>query len=99
MLWPRTIEGLENLPHESDYVFECMSHFMAAPTANAVQKYWRALRTAAGVSNKVKFADLRDAAQTAAAEAGVPIEQVRVLAGQRTAGVTDHYVKRRPRLV
>lgn len=99
VLWPRTVEALEKLERRNEYVFGPVARYPGdAPSVKTATTRWGLLRKAAGVSTDVKMADLRDGAQTAAAEAGVPLDQIRVLAGHRT-GISDHYVRRRPTLV
>ena len=100
MLWPRTVEGLKSLKRidgiASPFLTEATRQ---AHNANTITKYYRALRTAAGVSDKVRFAHVRDGSYTAACEGkGVQYEVARILAGHRT-GMSDHYVKRRPSIV
>lgn len=96
-LWPRTVEALRKLPRR------IASPFITAQgtpyNSNTANKWFRSLREAAKLCDDVKFADVRDGAYTAAAEAkGVQFEHARILAGHRT-GMSDHYVRRRPTIV
>ena len=94
MLWPRTVEALRKLPrtHRSLFItVEGRPH-----NSNTIGKLFRSLRKAAEVPAAVKCCDVRDGAYTEAVQGGW--EMARVLAGQRS-GMSDHYVKRRPRIV
>ena len=97
VLWPQTIEALRKLPRITECLF--VTEATKQPhNANTVTKAFRKLRAPAGLET-VKFCHIRDGAYTAAVEAaGVQYEHARVLAGHRL-GMSDHYVKRRPRLV
>jgi integrase len=97
VLWDRTVAALRKLPRKIESPFVA---YQGNPhNANTMNKLFRDLRTRAGVDAEVKFADVRDGAYTAAAQApGVQFETVRILAGHRV-GMSDHYVKRRPDIV
>ena len=100
VLWPRTIEALKTLPRIDGIVSPFLTEATRqAHNANTITKYYRALRTAAGASDKVRFAHIRDGGYTAACSArGVDAATAQVLAGHR-AGMKDHYVKRNPFMV
>lgn len=97
VLWPRTMEALRKLHKINDHLF--VTDATKQPhNANTITKAFRKLRTPVGLDT-VKFCHLRDGAYTAAVEAeGIQYEHARVLAGHRL-GMSDHYVKRRPKLV
>jgi integrase len=99
-LWPRTIEALRTLPKikglDSPFLTEATKQ---AHNSNTITKYYRSLRTVAGVSEKITFRQIRDGAYTAACEGdGIEAHQAEILAGHQT-GMKDRYVKRRPRIV
>ena len=97
MLWPETIEALAAVKRRGDYIF--YSETGLPLTISGASKRYRKLRTAAGVSDKVKAEQFRDGALTAASDAGVPENVCRVYEGHRADGVKDHYVKRNPKFV
>lgn len=94
-LWPETVDALRKLPNQSAYVFPAdRGGLMHYQTLN---KRFTRLCEAAGVEG-VTFSHLRDGTATAAYQAGISPETVKVLVGHRQ-GMTDHYVKRNPQMV
>jgi integrase len=98
VLWPRTIDVLQRLPRTTDTIF-LTAATKQQHNANTLGKAFRRLRTATKIPDTVKVSHVRDGAYTAACEGqGVQYEHVRILAGHRS-GMSDHYVKRRPKIV
>ena len=99
-LWPRTVTAIREhqqaKPHQSEYLFVNMN---GSPyNANHITRNFRRIRSKAGLPENVTFEQIRDAAVTAAAEAGCELTAVQALAGHRTPGITDAYLLRRPDL-
>ncbi|AQT70076.1 tyrosine recombinase XerC [Anaerohalosphaera lusitana] len=99
-LWDRTVRAIERAqaeaPHDSEFLFIT---FLGKPyCAHGIGSIWRKLRKKAEVDHAVKFEHIRDACQTAGVDANCTLDEVRFLLGHRVAGVTDHYLKRRPNL-
>jgi integrase len=94
VLWPETVAALAAVKRRGDFVF-IAAHGEALGISGAGKRF-RALRKAAGVS--ATAAQLRDGALTAAASANVNKQLCDVLAGHRS-GISDHYVKRNPKMV
>lgn len=96
VLWKRTVSALRAIKHEGEFVFMAEYGQLGPARPN---KRFNKLLTAAGIKRKLHFANLRDSGQTRAAEAGVPAEQYRVLAGHKLPGVDDNYIRRNPNFV
>jgi len=100
-LWDRTTRAieayLEEKPHNSPTLF--LSNIGTPLRAEKIRKRFATKRKAAGVPSHVKFADIRDAAQTIPIEAGISEQEVRYLMGHRAGQSTDNYLKRKPDLV
>ena len=100
VLWDRTVDAIREYqaehPHESDYVF--ISEEGQPYNANHVGRNFRRRRKLAGLPFSVQFAHIRDGAETAAIEGGADLTQARLLAGH-CAGISDHYVRRNPKMV
>ncbi|MBN2376758.1 MAG: tyrosine-type recombinase/integrase [Sedimentisphaerales bacterium] len=100
ILWDRTVKAINNLnkenPNNYDYLF--VTYAGRQYSAHSIGGIWRRLRKKAGVDHAVKFEHIRDAAQTAAAEAECTVDEIRFLMGHRVKDVTDNYLKRRPKL-
>ena len=96
-LWKRTIAALRKVKrHAADAVFVTTT---GTPlSANVLSKRFAKLRKAAGVDASVTLDRIRDGAYTAAVAAGVPLEEVKLLAGHST-GISDAYAARRPDMV
>jgi len=101
VLWRRTVEAIREYqaahPHHSEYVFVSRS---GAPFGdNHISRNFTRRRDALGLPTSVQFAHIRDGAYSAAFNAdGVEEKHAKVLAGHRS-GMSDHYVKRNPRVV
>jgi len=100
VLWPRTIKAIrayqKDNPHQSESLF--VSEVGLPYNANHIGRNFRRRRADAKIPESVEFAQIRDGAETAAIEGGAELTEARMLAGHRT-GVSDHYVKRNPRMV
>lgn len=100
LLWKRTIEALKAMqaaePHDGEYVFN--SQYNAPYSADGFRNTFRQWRNEAGLSH-VEFQHIRDGAYTAAIERGASEELTKILAGHKIHGMSDAYVKRRPRMV
>lgn len=95
MLWERTVEALAKLPRKSEAVIS--SSHGTALSIWTLRDNWHALRASVGLPS-VELASLKDGAYTAAVEAGIPIDQVKLLAGHQL-GISDHYIRRAPWMV
>ncbi|HEY0009879.1 MAG TPA: hypothetical protein VGB55_14215 [Tepidisphaeraceae bacterium] len=93
VLWPETITALKSLPQDRPTVFNTSR---MAYQRFSVFRDWKIYRDAAKLPN-VKYAEIRDAAFTAACR--VDANQARILAGHRMQGAADHYVMRAPQAV
>ncbi len=100
VLWRRTIEALlalqEAEPNDSDYVF--ISQYRSPYSAHGFRNVFREIRNEAGLA-RVEFQHIRDGAYTAAIERGATEEHAKILAGHEIQGMSDAYIKRRPRMV
>jgi len=101
MLWRRTIDAIREYqsanPHRSEYVF--VSRSGAPFSDNHVSRNFNRRRDTIGLPKTVQFAHIRDGPSSAAFNAdGVEEKHAKVLAGHRS-GMSDHYVKRNPRVV
>jgi integrase len=97
VLWPETVEAIKILDQKTEHLFRT-SATKQRHNANTIGKAFDKLRDAQGLPH-VTFSHIRDGAYTAAVEGqGVQYEHARVLAGHRI-GMSDHYIKRNPRLV
>lgn len=99
VLWRETIAALKAIPRTGEHVFITPAR-KGQHTSKTIGKIWReTIRPAATIPAEVMFRDIRDGAYTEAINGhGVKYEHARVLAGHRT-GMSDHYVKRQPRMV
>ena len=99
-LWPRTVTAIRKYqqanPHQSEYLF--VNTNGSPYNANHITRNFRRIRSKAGLPENVTFEQIRDAAVTAAAEAGCELTAVQALAGHRIPGITDAYLMRRPDL-
>jgi len=100
VLWGRTVEAIREYqkaePRGGDHLF--VSEVGLPYNANHICRNFRRRREEAGLEDTVQFAHLRDGAYSAAIEGGADLTVARLLAGHR-AGVSDHYLKRNPRMV
>jgi integrase len=95
VLWPETIEALNQLPRKGDYIF---INWAGKPLGvSGAHLRFVGLRDKAEVPH-VCSSHLRDGAYTAAVESNVSGDLCRLLVGHRT-GMADHYVARKPQLV
>jgi integrase len=94
-LWPETIAALRKLSRRGDAIF--LTEAGTQADYLCVYRLFKIVRRAAGLE-QLQFAMIRDGAYTAAVEAGTDLNVCRLLAGHAT-GISDHYVKRRPRMV
>ncbi len=101
VLWKRTVRAIRDYltaeAHDSEFVF--VSAIGEAYSRDHVGRNFRKLRTKAGVGEDVSFDMIRDGAYSAAIEGGADVNDARLLAGHRLAGVSDAYVRRNPRMV
>lgn len=99
VLWSETIEAIRQYqtecPHESEYLL--VSRTGAAYDGNHMGRNFARRRTEAGLTD-VEFNHLRDGAYSAAIDGGADLLHAKLLAGHAT-GISDHYVKRNPRMV
>jgi integrase len=95
VLWPETVALLKLLPRTGPTVF--LNSAGTAADYLHVYREFKAVRATAKLP-AVQFSQIRDGAYTEAVEAGVELNLCKLLAGQAT-GISDHYVKRRPRMV
>lgn len=96
VLWQETIDALAAIRKRGDFLFY-------APTGKPLKTggaelRFRTLRDNAEVPKTVTSSHLRDGAATAMAEAKVSERELAIVMGQRS-GISDHYVKRNPRVV
>lgn len=100
ILWPRTIEAIRALvPRRKDDVAPIfISREGSRWNVKTVSSQFRDLRKAAGVPYAVKSEDCRDGAYTTAIEWGADLTLAKLLGGHGT-GISDHYAKRRPKMV
>lgn len=98
VLWKQTARAIRKLPqNDSPYWF--LNKNGRPYDADDIRRGFHRLRKQAGVSDTVKFENIRDGAYTAAAsDDHVEFEKARILAGHRT-GMADHYIKRNPKMV
>ncbi len=100
VLWKRTVDALrllqESEPHDNAYVF--ISQYRSPYTAHGFRNVFREIRNDAGLPH-VEFQHIRDGAYTAAVEHGATEAHAKILAGHRIQGMSDAYIKRRPRMV
>jgi integrase len=89
VLWPETIEALNNIERKGDHIF--ISSYGTPIGISGMEKRFRMMRGFLDVSSS----QLRDGAATAAAQAKVPAKFQSLLLGHR-CGIGDHYVKRDP---
>jgi hypothetical protein len=94
VLWPETVKAIRGLPRRNEWVFNTR---VRSFTIYSVVAHWVRYRRAAGVSDEVTFAWIRDAAYTTGSD--VAVHQATVLAGHRLPGVSDNYLRRHPRFV
>ncbi len=101
VLWARTVEAIreyqQSEPHESPHLF--VSATGLPYNANHIGRNFRRRRAEAGLPDSVAFEFIRDGAYTAAVDGGASVDQAKMLAGHRVAGVSDYYLKRNPRMV
>jgi integrase len=96
VLWAETLKAIEALPRKGEFLFYA---YDGAPLGiKGAEKRFRKLRDDAKVPN-VTSSMLRDGAATAMAEAQVGERLSNLVLGHRQPGMTDHYVKRSPRMV
>lgn len=94
VLWDRTIEALKKLKRtELPNVFISEQGTPIAP--QTIQRHFERCRDAAGIKREITFGNLRDTAQTIAAQYGAPIQQYKCLAGH-ACGIDDNYIVRNP---
>ncbi len=101
VLWSETIEALNAIPRRgtSPYVF-VSKHGTRFNSNSRGNEFADILRAKAGLSKDVTWSHLRDGAYTAACEAQqVEEKYARLLAGHRSPGLQDRYVKRSPQAV
>ncbi len=100
VMWDRTIDALNKLARFPGIKTLMLTDGTRQPhNANTFGKAFRDLRTATGVPDTVKLCHVRDGSYTAAAEGEqVQYEHARILGGHRL-GMSDAYIKRRPKLV
>ncbi len=101
VLWQRSVQAIREYqseePHGSDYLF--VSQTGAPYNANHISRNFCRRRDACELPEWVQFAHIRDGAFTAAFDAdGVEEKHAKLLAGHHS-GMSDHYVKRSPRVV
>lgn len=101
VLWDRSIEAIREYqnaePHESPYLF--VSRSGLPYDANHIGRNFRRRRAKAGLDDSVTFDMIRDGSYSAAYDGGASMDQARMLAGHRVSGMSDHYVKRNPKMV
>lgn len=97
VLWPRTVAALRKLPRHTDALFLTNGTKMRH-NYQTVYKAFKALRKSVESAAEIQLSDIRDGAYTSAVEAGVELDRVKLLAGHST-GISDAYVKRRPKMV
>ena len=96
VLWPETIDALKKLKRKDDHIFVA---YTGRPLGTkGAELRFRTLRTDAKVSTTVTSSHLRDGAATAMAQAGVTDKFFAIAMGHRS-GISDHYVKRNPKMV
>jgi integrase len=94
VLWKSTLDALAEVKRRGPYIFY---NYAGEPLGiKGAEKRFRELRDAADV--EVTSSMLRDGAYTAAVEANVTSNLCQLLVGHRS-GLSDHYVKRSPRMV
>jgi integrase len=100
ILWKRTVKALKSLqkaePHDSEYTF--ISQYRTLYSAHGFRNTFRQWRNESGLSH-VEFQHIRDGAYTAAIEHGASEEHAKILAGHKIRGMSDAYIKRRPKMV
>lgn len=96
VLWQETLGALAKLPRKGDHIFTAYTGLPLG--TKGAEKRFRELRTEAKVSSAVTSSHLRDGAATAMAQAGVSDKLFAIAMGHRS-GISDHYVKRHPRMV
>ena len=91
-----TLSALAKLPRKGDHIF---NSYTGLPLGTkGAEKRFRELRTRTNVSDEVTSSHLRDGAATAMAQAGVTDKFFAIAMGHRS-GISDHYVKRNPKMV
>ena len=96
VLWKRTMNALEKIRKDNELVFITREGPMEKQTPN---HRFKKLLKKAGITRKLTFTNLRDSAQTRAAELGVPMQTYQCLAGHKLPGVDDDYIRRNPNFV
>lgn len=94
VLWQETLDALAKVKRRGPYIFY---NYASEPLGiKGAERRFRGLRDAAEVD--VTSSMLRDGAYTAAVTANVTSNLCQLLVGHRS-GLSDHYVKRSPRMV
>ena len=98
VLWPRTTRALREMPQQPGSPLFISQVGMRYQSEDLRRNFVR-LRERVGLSESVKFSDIRDGAYVAAVNGkDVPLEQARILGGRMT-DVRDRDIKRNPRIV
>jgi len=100
VLWDRTAEAIKvyqlEYPHQLPQIFATRQ---GTPyDTKQICRVFQRVKKLAGISDDVKFNNLRDGAYTAAIEGGADLIHAQILAGHRT-GIADAYVRRNPAMV
>ena len=96
VLWQEMIDALAKLSRKTDSVF--LAYTGKQLGTKGAELRFRTLRTNAKVSTEITSSHLRDGAATAMAEGGVTDKFFAIAMGHRS-GISDHYVKRQPRMI
>lgn len=101
VLWDDTIKAIKAYqkidPHKNPFL---ILNSRGAPfTRNSIGKNFRTVAKKAGLPDTIQFGHIRDGGYTAAITGGLTVDQARILAGHKLAGVSDDYIKRNPKMV
>jgi integrase len=96
VLWRETLDALSRVKRAGEYIFNAYTGKRLG--TKGAELRFRKLRKRAGVPESVTSSHLRDGAATAMAEAGVTDKHQAIVMGHRS-GISDHYVKRNPKMV
>lgn len=103
VLWDETVKAIQDLPKKHpEYVF--INREGSPYNPHGLRQAFKRLRRKAGLGKEVVFSQIRDGAYSAAVEyspvvAGKPIPTNAMLLAGHATGISDHYVKRNPRMV
>lgn len=97
VLWQRTVDALIRIRNDPTHVF--LSTLKKPIHIDTVNKRFKRVCQKAGIARNLTFTNLRDSAQTRAAELGAPMQQYQCLAGHKLPGVDDDYIRRNPNFV